>query len=361
MISLIIPTRNRADLLQLALQSLQFQTLSTDSFKVLVIDNGSTDNTKQVVAKLQQQLGNVRYFFDPTPGLHVGRHLGIKMAKSEILVYADDDIKAFPTWLEGISEAFQDKNVALVGGKNMPKFESEPPDWLLDMWTQNGNAHRILGYLSILDLGEKTKEISPQHVFGCNFSIRKSVLLESGGFHPDAFPQKLIRFRGDGESHVSDYIQSKKLMTIYNPKASVYHWIPKTRMTVEYFCRRAYNQGISDSYTEVRKTRGTAPVFNQDTVASRFIYRTKSMLNIAREKGLPEIRNMIWRKINVNACGENSRLAVIRKELALAYKSGYAFHQRMLKVDPKLMEWVLREDYFGENGKLPERSLGLDV
>jgi len=85
------------------------------------------------------------------------------------------------------------------------------------------------------------------------------------------------------------------------------------------------------------------------------------MLNIVRGKGLSEIRNMIWRKINVNAYGENSRLAAIRKELALAYKSGYTFHQRMLKIDPKLIEWVLRENYFGENGKLPERSLGLDV
>ena len=77
MLSVIIPTRNRADFLQLALQSLQSQTLPADLFEVLVIDNGSTDNTEQIVASLQQQLGNVRYFFDPTPGLHVGRHLGM--------------------------------------------------------------------------------------------------------------------------------------------------------------------------------------------------------------------------------------------------------------------------------------------
>ncbi len=281
--------------------------------------------------------------------------------ESDILVYADDDIEAFPSWLESIAESFKDKNVVFVGGKNIPKFESEPPDWILDMWRPNGKGYRILGYLSILDLGQKTKVISPQHVFGCNFSIRKSVLLESGGFHPDAFPQELIRFRGDGESHVSNYIQSKKLMTIYNPKVSVYHWVPKMRMTVKYFCRRAYNQGISDSYTAVRKARGTAPVFNQDTVVSRFRYRTKSMLDIVRKKGLTEIPDMIWRKINVNAYGENSRLAAIRKELALAYKSGYAFHQRMLMTDPKLIEWVLRENYFGENGKLPERCLELEV
>jgi len=360
-LSVIIPTRNRANMLKLALESIAKQNLSQQYFETIVVDNGSTDKTKEVVHSFMGKIRNLRYYYEEIPGLHVGRHKGLEEAKASILVYADDDIEAFPSWLEGIAEAFKDKNVMFVGGKNIPKFESEPPDWILDMWRPNGNGYRILGYLSILDLGQKTKVISPQHVFGCNFSIRKSVLLESGGFHPDAFPQELIRFRGDGESHVSNYIQSKKLMTIYNPKASVYHWVPKMRMTVEYFCRRAYNQGISDSYTAVRKARGTAPVFNQDTVVSRFRYRTKSMLDIVRKKGLTEIPDMIWRKINVNAYGGNSRLAALKRDLALAYKSGYAFHQRMLKVDPKLIEWVLRENYFGENGKLPERSLGLDV
>jgi len=320
----------------------------------LVIDNGSTDNTKQVVATLQQQLGNVRYFFDPTPGLHVGRHLGMEMAKSEILVYADDDIEPFPTWLEAMAEAFEDKDVTFVGGKNLPKFESEPPNWLLDMWTQNGNGHRILGYLSILDLGQKTKEISPQHVFGCNFSIRKSVLLESGGFHPDAFPQRLIRFRGDGESHVSNYIQSQNLKTVYNPKAAVYHWVSKKRMTVEYFYRRAYNQGISDSYTAVRRAQGTIPVANENATAPRFKSRINHILDISREKAIAEVPGAIWHKIKEYACKGNPKIPVIKKGIASAYRVGYTFHQRMLKEDPKLREWVMRKNYFGKNGKLPE-------
>ena len=354
MLSVIIPTRNRADLLQLALQSMQSQTLPAASFEVLVIDNDSTDNTKQVLASFQQHLGNLRYFFEPTPGLHVGRHLGMKMAKSDILVYADDDIKSFPTWLESIAESFQNKDVALVGGKNLPNFESETPDWILHMWRQNANGHRILGYLSILDLGNKAKEINPYHVFGCNFAIRKSVLLGSNGFHPDAFPQKFIHFRGDGESHISNYIQSKKLVTIYNPKASVYHWVPKRRMTVEYFCRRAYNQGISDSYAAVRKAQGAVQFPNQDTVTLRFMYRANFTLNIVKGKGLTEFFGMIRRKINEYTYKGSSHLVVIREELALAYKSGYTFHQRMLKEDPKLKEWVLRENYLGDNGKVPE-------
>ena len=353
MLSVIIPTRNRADLLQLALQSLQSQTLSADSFEVLVIDNDSTDNTKQVLASFQQHVSNIRYFFEPTPGLHAGRHLGMKMAKSDILVYADDDIEAFPTWLEGIAESFQDKNVVLVGGKNVPNFESEPPSWILHMWGKNGSGHRILGYLSILDLGHKEKKINPHNVFGCNFAIRKSVLLESGGFHPDAFPQGFIRFRGDGESHIFNYIQSKKLLTIYNPKASVYHWVPKSRMSVEYFCRRAYNQGVSDSYSAVRRAQGTIPVFNKDVLTSRFKSRINRILEIAREKAAVEIPGVIWHKIKGYACIGNPQLAVIRKKIDLSYKSGHAFHQRMFKEDQKLREWVLRENYMGENGKVP--------
>ena len=199
---------------------------------------GSTDNTRAVCNFYKEKFKRFRYIYDERPGLHVGRHKGLKEAKAGILVYADDDIEAFPTWLEAIAEVFEDERVALAGGKVLPKFESESPNWILGMWGQNGNGHRILGYLSILNLGQEVKEISPQHVFGCNFPIRKSVLLESGGFHPDAFPKRLIRFRGDGESHVSNYIQSQNLKTVYNPKASVYHRVSKRRMTVEYCCRR---------------------------------------------------------------------------------------------------------------------------
>jgi len=94
---------------------------------------------------------------------------------------------------------------------------------------------RILIYLSILDLGDTIKTINPYHVFGCNFSIRKKILLEAGGFHPDAMPQELIRFRGDGESHVSRYILVHGYKTLYHPKASVYHLVTHNRMTEDYF------------------------------------------------------------------------------------------------------------------------------
>ena len=252
-LSVIIPTRNRADLLRKTLKSIALQTFPFDEFEVIVVDNGSTDNTKQIVENCINDIKNIRYLYDPIPGLHVGRHRGLKEAKAELLVYADDDIEAFPEWLEGVWESFRDSNVVLAGGKNLPKWETEPPYWIYEMWMDINDYGHSLWYLSILDFGNEIIEIDPGYVWGCNFSIRKKTLLEAKGFHPDGFPQDMIKYRGDGETSVSDYIRKKNYKTIYNPKASVYHFVPKNRMTLDYFCKRAFNQGISDSYTEIRK------------------------------------------------------------------------------------------------------------
>ena len=313
MLSVIIPTRNRADLLQLTLKSLQSQTLSADSFEVLVIDNGSTDNTKQAAMSFQQKSGNIRYFFDPTPGLHVGRHLGMRMAKSDILVYADDDIEALPSWLKAIGESFQDPEVALVGGKNLPKFESKPPGWILKMWEKSHNGKKMIYPLSIIDLGNDNLEISPFLVFGCNFAVRKSLLLKAEGFHPDSFPPELMRYRGDGESHVSKYIMTHRYRTIYNPDASIFHIVPNLRMTEEYFCKRFFQQGISDSYMNIRTGK----------------YSSSAM----------KLKRLILKHIPFLARN------VISKEHQMCYWQGYDFHQKEVKNDPELYKWVMKRNY----------------
>jgi len=317
MLSVIIPTRNRADFLKLALLSIQSQTLPADSFEVIVIDNGSTDNTRQAVESFQQKLRNIRYFYDSTPGLHVGRHLGMKMAKSDILVYADDDIEAFPTWLQAIAESFQNQDVVLVGGKNLPKFEEEPPEWIKKMWKPDKNGHRIISYLSVLDLGDEIKTIYPYLVFGCNFSIKRATLLEAGGFHPDAMPQEMLRYRGDGETHVSKFIESMKYKTIYNPKASVFHVVPPGRLSEAYFRKRAYLQGISDSYTQIR---------NKNIIQDSAFSRVFKYLRLLRKK---------------------YRLyAIVRqRHIANHYYQGFLMHQNSATEDKNLYEWIIRPDY----------------
>ena len=111
---------------------------------------------------------------------------------------------------------------------------------------------KVIGPLSISDLGQGRFEIDPGFIWGCNFSIRRSVLADAGGFHPDAVPANKLRFRGDGETHISDFVRRNKLKSMFDSGASIQHMVLEERMTREYLCARAYAQGISDSYTNVR-------------------------------------------------------------------------------------------------------------
>jgi glycosyltransferase involved in cell wall biosynthesis len=314
----------------MALLSLQTQTLPADQFEVLVIDNCSTDNTKQVVESFQQQAANIRYFFDPTPGLHVGRHYGLREAKGDVLVYADDDIEAMPGWLSAIADCFADPDVAMVGGNNLPKYTSPPPDWLLTLWEKPSLGGRAIPALSVLELNEGRREFDPRYIWGCNFSIQKSVLQDAGGFHPDAMPQDLIRFRGDGETHVSNYVRNSGLKTLFDSKASVYHQVTAERMTKEYFCRRYFAQGISDSYTEIR-SQGCIPG-KEKHVQDTFRSVKRRLLSVKQWVLSPgpvelELSNIL------NASQQ-------------AYLQGYRYHNNEVSADSALFEWVLREHYW---------------
>jgi len=58
-------------------------------------------------------------------------------------------------------------------------------------------------------------------VYGCNFSIRKNILIQLGGFHPDGLPDEFLHYRGDGETATSRAIDADYKVTFYEPLATV--------------------------------------------------------------------------------------------------------------------------------------------
>lgn len=329
-LSVIVPTRNRALFLKDALDSILNQNLSADEFEILVLDNGSTDATAEVMEESMSKSNQIRYFFVPEPGLHVGRHLGAHEAKGEILIFVDDDIIVTSGWLEAIKKAFDDPEAALVSGKILPKWEGDVPDWI-NLFRSEVEYGWTIGYLSLLDFGDETKIIPSVFVYGCNFSIRKSVLFECGGFHPDSMPQELIQYRGDGESALSLTIMGKGYKSFYEPKASVYHRIPPERLTLDYFCRRAFNQGVSDSYTEIRRKHGLDNIFPRNSekasLLSRRLEKLSKLFMHWKTKIVPEQHP-------------------VKKQIIRAYEKGKSYHRKQVAKDPKLLEYVLKENYF---------------
>jgi len=325
-ISVIIPTRNRCRHLIALLASLKSQSLDPSRFEVIVVDNGSSDETPAAVAEFEHNAAfRLHYLREEVPGLHNARHAGMNAAAADLLVFADDDIMPFDSWLDGVLEGFSRPEILLVGGKNLPLWEIPPPRWLEKMWSGQKGA-RILGHLSVIDLGDRPQEIEASLVWGCNFAVRKALLQQTRGFHPDAMPDELIHLRGDGESYISNYLVVKGCHAQYHPKASVYHRVPKERMTFEYFRKRAFNQGISDSYTHLRKSCGAvaeetdcqaAPVFRFGALATKLL--------------------------DLTVFGSDSRR--LAKETAAGYREGYRYHQELFSQDRKIRDWVLQSDY----------------
>ena len=129
-ISAIICTLNRAAYLEKAIQSLADQTLPEEQFEIIVVDNGSTDNTKTMVEGFKH-LENLRYIYEPIMGLSQARNTGWQNAQGDYVAYLDDDAIACPEWLERIVQAFDtvEPRPGSVGGKVIPVWEAERPAW----------------------------------------------------------------------------------------------------------------------------------------------------------------------------------------------------------------------------------------
>lgn len=326
-ISVIIPTRNRCSLLKGTLDSITKQSFPKDEFEVIVNDNGSTDDTKQVVESFKDKLPNLIYHYDAKPGLHVGRHNGYKLAKSDILVYADDDIEAFPSWLDAIWESFKDPEVMLVGGKDLPKWLAKPPFWIEEKWYQLCPYGHCLAALSLIDFGDEIREIPAYYVYGCNFSVRKSIITETKGFHPDGVPFDMIEYRGDGESYVDNYIQDHGYKTIYNPNASIYHLVTEERLTLDYFKRRMFRSGVEMSYVDKRYGRNNN--VNPEGLLARIKKKIKNRISDTLVRNLyPKVQQ-----------------TEIDKQIKLSRWIGYQYHDAMYKKSKELREWVHKDNY----------------
>jgi glycosyltransferase involved in cell wall biosynthesis len=316
-VSVIIPTRNRCESLRDAIVSLQRLNYPNGQYEIIVIDNNSTDDTRRVVEECKQQgKKEIIYFKELRDGLHNARHAGARIAKGDIFAYIDDDVLCDPEWLSELTGPYSDPNVACVGGKILPRYETKEPDW----------AKCIPGFLSILDRGSEIQTVNDAGIWGCNFSVRKSVLYEIGGFHPDAMPWNLIRYRGDGETGLLNKAVEKGYDVVYTPLASVTHIIPNERVRLDYFKKRAFFQGISDSYTEIRNKGGLAI---QHSSSSGLVITTyQRLLAFLRRIRLSGFRCAVYFEIALK-CSER----------------GAYYHRSEVLKDKKLLEFILQKDY----------------
>jgi hypothetical protein len=262
---------------------------------------------------------------------------------SDVVVYLDDDVLLGSEWVEGLQASFADPTVCLVGGPSVPEWGGAVPEWLNGFIRYRGDRIEECGQLSLLDLGAGRRLIEPNYVWGLNFAIRRSVLIECGGFHPDCMPDQLQHFQGDGETGLTAKIAATGRTAIYEPRMWVSHRIGPTRLTPVYFYRRAFYQGVCDSYTHARCSHidGRRTSGPRD---SRWLGRFRDAVGAVWDATV--------------AAGMGLRLgkdfARIKQGTERAYEAGYEFHQTAFTSCPAVRTWVLKKDYW--DYKLPEST-----
>jgi len=236
-ISVVICTHNRAYLLRHALESLATQTLRSERFEIVVVNNGSTDDTPTVVAQESVKRTNiqVRLVNEPVLGLGHARNRGWSCAQGRYVAFMDDDARADPCWLERALALFEQGDAApiAVGGRILPFYPFPKPSWYKDDY-------------EVRSWGNTSRCLSPGESFsGSNMIFTKAVLERVGGFDVS------MGMRGERVSMGEETVLFRKLWDdlgphttiLYSPHLVVYHAVGQQRMRPSHHLSRWFVAG----------------------------------------------------------------------------------------------------------------------
>ncbi len=252
-LTVAIPTYNRATFLRQTLAGLARQEYPADRFEIVVVDNNSTDATKEIVREFATRNPAPRYVVEPEQGLDHARNRAIAEARGEIIVFADDDILMQPDWLAQLTaplEADTEGRIGAVGGEVIPVFPDGLPAWVAE-W------HRPLRFRA--DAGP-----IPNQPMGANLAFPKWVFERLGVFDTTLDRSAKYLFDG-GDGEMIRRVRAAGLEVWFAPAARVDHQMPASRTSFRYNAKHAFDS--ARSRVIARANEGRAAGY----LASRFL------------------------------------------------------------------------------------------
>lgn len=244
-ISVIIPTYNRAAIITDSIDSLCKQDLNPAEFEILIVDNNSKDDTKQVVDQYiaDHPKNNIRYIYEPRQGDYFARNRGAEEALGTYLVFSDDDALFDTDYLSTILHLFEQyPDVGVVGTRIVIKWEDgTPANWIKPY-------EYLLGALSYHPRGYVIQS-DGLYVNNGSLAAKRDLYISAGGINPAQVGDYII---GDAEGGFCRKIHQLGVPMAFTDDVTMYHrqFVGKND-TIADIRRRVENNGISEAYTDV--------------------------------------------------------------------------------------------------------------
>lgn len=239
-LDVIVPTYNRQDLLPSALNSLFAAEVPSDlEVVVTVVDNNSTDGTRQVVESFREKFGErIQYRFEAQQGRSHALNAGITSTSGDLVGTIDDDEEIDRDWYKTAFEAFRSKDVDFIGGPYVPRWSSAPPAWL------PAEYGGVIGWVEGGDKEVPFDSNYPGILMGGNAVFTRAVLLKVGLYTTWLGRTDKGLLTGEDEE-LYGRLLAMGARGMYLPSLKIYHHIIPERLTKSYFRRWCFWRGVS--------------------------------------------------------------------------------------------------------------------
>jgi len=243
-LSVVICTWNpSAEGLGRALESLERQSLESSAYEVLVVDNGSIQRGRAMVAARAEHTSlRLRYVHEPTLGASAARNRGVLESRGEVVAFLDDDARADVRWASFILQAYAElPDADCVGGRILLDGCGPAPSW----WRASFNEA-----CGELDYGPRRVRVGyPRYPYAGNLSFRRSVFAKVGYFSPALGP--VGRRHLDGEEFEQCLrIERAGGEIFFDPALVVTHVVSHDRLSRRFVMHKGFYHGRSMALIE---------------------------------------------------------------------------------------------------------------
>lgn len=283
-LTVVIPTYNRCEMLGRTLRGLLAQTLAPEDSEVVVVDDGSTDDTRQVVSAVAAPEERLRYFRQENSGPAAARNLGVREARGDIILFTGDDCVPDERLLEEHVRAHERAgDVGVVGHITWhPEVERTAFMAYLETGPQFG-----------FNLIEDPEDVSIWHFYTANCSVRRHWIEEAGGFDED------FKHAAYEDMELAYRMKQRGLRIIYRPAAVTYH---HHETTFEQHLRRQRVTGRAAAlffrkHPELKVELGIAHAARMTTALSFWEAATEYAFALGVREGLAGEETAEWSQV----------------------------------------------------------------